>query len=434
MASIGKDKNGRKRILFVDKDGKRQTVRLGKLTLRLAEEVKNKIEAVNAAIIAGVALDGDTARWLAGLGDDLAGKLAAVGLIPRRGSMFLGEFLDNYTASRTDLKPGSRTNLTAARRNLVEFFGADKNLRDITAGDADSWVLFLRDKGLAPPTISLRLKRAKQFFRAASRRKLVPENPFIDLKSLGEGNESRKFFVSREVGQKVLDACPDAEWRCIVALSRYGGLRCPSETLSLKLTDVDWERERVTITSPKTEHLPDGANRQIPLFPELRPYLEEVFDAAAAGTVYFINRFRDATQNLRTQFLRIIRRAGVQPWPRLFHNLRASRETELAEQFPIHVVCSWIGNTEKIAARHYLQTTDAYFDRAVQRGTESGTVKREKAAQKAAQQDVASCRTEPQDVGLDREKQGSLQSVATCCENTQDGQMTPTGFEPVSRP
>src|SRR5436305_6668827 len=28
--------------------------------------------------------------------------------------------------------------------------------------------------------------------------------------------------------------------------------------------------------------------------------------------------------NLRTQFLKIIRRAGLTPWPRLFHNLRAS--------------------------------------------------------------------------------------------------------------
>ena len=64
--------------------------------------------------------------------------------------------------------------------------------------------------------------------------------------------------------------------------------------------------------------------------------------------------------------MRIIRRAGLTPWPKLFHNLRASRETELAAQYPIHVVCAWIGNTEMIAAKHYLQVTEAHFEQAAQ--------------------------------------------------------------------
>jgi hypothetical protein len=44
---------------------------------------------------------------------------------------------------------------------------------------------------------------------------------------------------------------------------------------------------------------------------------------------------RDPNQNLRTQFLRIISCAALQPWPTLFQNLRASSETELAGQYPI---------------------------------------------------------------------------------------------------
>jgi hypothetical protein len=60
-----------------------------------------------------------------------------------------------------------------------------------------------------------------------------------------------------------------------------------------------------------------------------------------------VTRYRDADQNLRTQMLRIIRRAGLTPWPKPFHNLRASRETELAEEYPVHVVCKRIGNTER---------------------------------------------------------------------------------------
>jgi hypothetical protein len=31
----------------------------------------------------------------------------------------------------------------------------------------------------------------------------------------------------------------------------------------------------------------------------------------------------------------------------------------------MHVVCQWIGNTEAIAAKHYLQVTDDHFSKAV---------------------------------------------------------------------
>ena len=67
--------------------------------------------------------------------------------------------------------------------------------------------------------------------------------------------------------------------------------------------------------------------RWVPIFPELRPYLEEVFERADEGTVSIITRNRDTNANLRTQLTRIIRHAGLEPWPKLFHNLRASRET-----------------------------------------------------------------------------------------------------------
>ena len=76
--------------------------------------------------------------------------------------------------------------------------------------------------------------------------------------------------------------------------------------------------------------------------------------------------------NLRTQFERLVKRAGLQPWPRLFHAMRASRETELAKEYPIHVVTAWLGNTPRIAMKHYLQVTDADFERAAQDGAESG--------------------------------------------------------------
>ena len=48
----------------------------------------------------------------------------------------------------------------------------------------------------------------------------------------------------------------------------------------------------------------------------------------------------------------------------MFQNLRSTRETELAEQYPMHVICSWIGNTQAVAIEHYLQVTDEHFEQA----------------------------------------------------------------------
>ncbi|MFN7333074.1 MAG: hypothetical protein ACK5ST_00560 [bacterium] len=39
--------------------------------------------------------------------------------------------------------------------------------------------------------------------------------------------------------------------------------------------------------------------------------------------------------NLRTEMTRLLRRAGVSGWPRLFHSMRARRQTELQREFPL---------------------------------------------------------------------------------------------------
>jgi hypothetical protein len=54
--------------------------------------------------------------------------------------------------------------------------------------------------------------------------------------------------------------------------------------------------------------------------------------------------------NLRSEMTRLLRRTGVSGWPRLFHFVkfqegRSSRQTELQPEFPLHMVCSWLGNS-----------------------------------------------------------------------------------------
>jgi hypothetical protein len=81
---------------------------------------------------------------------------------------------------------------------------------------------------------------------------------------------------------------------------------------------------------------------------------------------HVITRYRSGNCNLRTELQRIIAKAGLRTWPKIFQNLRSTRESELAETWPEHVVCAWIGNSKKVARAHYLQVTDDHFERAAQ--------------------------------------------------------------------
>lgn len=368
MATIGNDPNGFKRILFVAPDGKRKTIRLGKATMRQATAFKVKVEGLIGQTITGVA-DDEVSRWLAGLDAEMYGRLAAVGLAKPRDydGQTLGALIDGYIAGRkADAKPRTLINLDQARKRLVAFFGAHKPLRDINEADAEEFYRAQLAQGLAPNTVRRMCGRAKQFLRYAARKRLILSNPFADLKTTVGSNPERKFFVTGDLTQKVLDACPDAEWRLIFALCRYGGLRCPSEVLALRWGDIDWERSRFTIRSAKTEHHEGKDRRIVPIFPELLPHLADAFDRAEPGQEYVVTRCRDDGVNLRTQLQRIVERAGLVPWPKLFHNLRASRQTELAERYPIHVVCAWLGNSARIAGEHYLQVTEAHYQQAAQ--------------------------------------------------------------------
>ncbi len=398
MASIGRDTNGTRRILFVaPDDGKRKTIRLGKVSQRSAEGTKLRIEQLLEANQLNRPMESELAQWVMNLEPRMAKRFAAVGLIAKpeaRVAATLGPFLKAYIDSRADLKPASKIVRGQVIRDLKEFFGESRDVGSITPGNADDFKQWLIIRKLAPTTIHKRLQSARSFFHAMRRRKLINENPFDGVRQAATGIKDRQRFILREEIARVLDACPDHHWRAIVALSRFGGLRCPSEVLSLRWQDIDWKANRIVVQSPKTEHHAGKASRIIPFFPELLPVLLESFDLAPDGAEFVVDaKFRKAAMgaagwmsvNLRTTFGKIIKRAGLQLWPRMFHNMRASRETELVETYPVQVVTRWFGNTPSVALRHYLMTTDEHFDAAVRGDGQTAKSTEEKTAQNPAQ-------------------------------------------------
>lgn len=58
----------------------------------------------------------------------------------------------------------------------------------------------------------------------------------------------------------------------------------------------------------------------------------------------------------------------MEKWPRLMQNLRASRETELLAEHPIHVVCAWMGHSAIVGQKHYAKVRDSDFEQATDTG------------------------------------------------------------------
>ncbi len=100
MASLAKDPGGKKRIIFTHPDGKRKTIYLGKCNQATAQGIKYKVECLVTSKGSGEGLDPSVSAWVRELPNELAGKLARVGLIADHKHTTLGELIEAFLATR----------------------------------------------------------------------------------------------------------------------------------------------------------------------------------------------------------------------------------------------------------------------------------------------------------------------------------------------
>jgi hypothetical protein len=207
------------------------------------------------------------------------------------------------------------------------------------------------------------------------------------------------------------------------------GIRNRRANRPLRWSDIDWGRDRITVTASKTAGHSGRETRIIPLFPEIAPYLRRAFeDAPERSEFVFSDRYRRAGVNLGTQLKRIIRRAGIEPWPRAWHNLRASAQTELSERFPIHVVCHWLGNTTTVATQHYLSVRESDYSAAIQARSHANG-----ALQNALQYPAETGRNEQKRPDPENQKEPENQALSGSCEPVPEVLVPPEGLEPSTR-
>ena len=402
MASFSNDASGNTRILFTGRDGKRYTIRPGKFNKKNASELTLKVERLNSLLVAQLPLDVDTARWVADIGGELAAKLAAVGLIPERPKAIdIAGLIEQYRQSiAIRQKPSTQTVLRTITNDILGYFKPTLNPNSVTEAAAENFKQHLVERCLAPATVSRRLRSVRTTFAFGLKKKLITANPFAAVSAMSTLTKERRVYVPVS-DIEIIMGHANPTWRTILALTRYAGLRCPTEVLTLRCEHIDFANNRMTALSPKTEHIPGKESRTMPIFGNLKPHLEEAFKLAEAGEVYVVGgpqgqRYREKSYgpngwvgtNLRSTFGKLIRRSGLKQWPKLFQTLRASCETDLwEERFPINAVTEWMGHSAAVALRHYSRVPEHLYTQAAEFGkrrTESGTLGAQKAAQSEA--------------------------------------------------
>ena len=210
MATIIRQENKRKLLQFVSGDGKKRSIRLGSITMRQAKTFKLRVEHLADAVRLNQAIDNDTDLWLRELNSGMYNKLVNAGLVPRRTATGLDGFIKDYIEHK-DISKSTRNVYRLVQNNLIDYFGKNKDLKDVTPAEAEKWQKHLKATGLSDNTANKRTKIAKQFFAHAIKAKLITENPFCGLKTNFQPKEEKMHFIPACDINKILKQSSDAK-------------------------------------------------------------------------------------------------------------------------------------------------------------------------------------------------------------------------------
>lgn len=372
---------------------KRTTIRLSGVNQKGKEEIKRHVTHLASATRYGLSPEAETVKWLSRLAPGrLRDQLVRLRLCDPLPQCRMCDLWPKYLDGRVETC-GERTltRIRQAERLAKDYFGPEADLREWTEEDAKAFRRYLLverataqpkqegrpfrrpscPKNLRENTVRKRCSDLRSLWDFAAENGLKRKdgktaNPFaaVPCRVVGKLAKPRS-HVDDATARAILAACDDPETAALFATARWGGLRIPSETTSMRWDHMDWDRGEVQILGakkPKAEVAEDGEAyrlRRCPLFPEWREAMLAWREACGPGeALVFPRHARVAGSALRKPLLKAIRRAGIEPWPGLYQELRRSRVRELRRRFSPIVVSQWLGHTEKVADEFYDEAID----------------------------------------------------------------------------
>jgi len=321
---------------------------------------------------------------------ELLGAPSAV-VMPSRQSMSLGMFLSAYLEARTQaeqtgarhkhyprLKATTLREHDVAMRYLIQHLGEHHGIDTIGEPEAESFLDALaagrlaaarkpggRQYGLGEQSVRKHTRTLRAVWAWAQHHGMVSTNPFRAFHSRPLPTEPGHHVTLAELDALLLYA-PSDGWSCMFALCRLAGLRRDeARTLpwSGKVRDhlgeyrqvgVDWETKRLHIVSTKNQRY-----RVVPMVGALEALLLEAHSKAGDGTGTITGL---SPNNLTRMGQRVVKAAGLEPWPKLYQSMRVSRENDWKlDGFAEATYAKWLGHSAAVSRQHYVSPTAEEF-------------------------------------------------------------------------
>jgi integrase len=322
----------------------------------------------NVADFLGRAIERWQRDWIETTVPELGEKLAKRGLFIMPAKHTLKKLWDTYLDQRADKKETTLKTYLATRQRFFSFFtDEDELITTLTRDRIEQWKQFLLGSGkYATATVAGTINKCKAAFNWAKRQKWITDSPLDGVDRGSDRNKANDRYITPSEYRRLLEACPDQEWRVILALARVGGLH-PNEILTLKWSDIDWERNRFKVYNSKVEYHSDLYVREVPLFTDLVVELDKLRSMLGSEDQEFvINRIinrqsKYPINGLGQRLITIAKKAGIGVIPRPFDNARASAATEIERQYGAMRESAWLGHSEQMARKCYLMVLDDDF-------------------------------------------------------------------------
>ena len=334
---------------------------------------KAMVAALIEAVKHGQEPDAQTREWCDKLEPAMREKIASVELIKRGATIpvKLDDFCDAFIAEKNPA-PIQFTKFHQTKKRAIELFGADKNVRHLTKGDAlrfSAWLV--SGTGNAENTARKHRGRFSQMLAWGVDNRVLIDNPMKDRRiptSVLPASQDRRHFLTTENALAILEQCEQKEnWELATyfTLLRWGGLRA-AEPLLLRWQHVDFGTKRITVLSPKTKHHEDGDKRIVPMFwgTPMEKVLIRLYAHAKPSqmdALVFPRMATHTTQAAAKNIEQACKAAGVATWPRMLQNLRATASNEILRQYGEVAESAWVGHSVKVAARNYSRVMESEF-------------------------------------------------------------------------
>lgn len=280
--------------------------------------------------------------------------------------------VDEYTVNGRRSLP----RMQAAIQHVVDFFGADALVIDVTADRVTAYTRARLDAGAKPATVNRELAALKRALRLGERARKVAWLPHIAL--LEERNVRTGFFEPDQY-HAVVSHLSDA-LKPVAEAAYITGWRVKSEILTRQWHHVDFDAGWLRLEPGETKN---GEGRMFPLTPQLRATLDRqrehtraVEHATERIIPHVFHRGGERIRSFRRAWLTACKQAGVPQ--RIPHDFRrtAVRNLERAG-VPRSAAMKMVGHKTEAIYRRYAIADEAMLRDAGARlaalhGAESG--------------------------------------------------------------